>query len=435
MGKPVFLYDNRLAATVAASTTATGYAAANVIDWRPYTWWKPTALPATLTQDCGAAAAADYALVYGHDLATHGCAIDIRGSTDNFVASNVLLDTHNAADSGAILRLFGSASYRYWRLRIRPRNALLFSEQFDNAAWTKGGASISANATTAPDGATTADKLVEDTSTGSHTVLVNNFPVIANTTHTFSAYVKAAERVSGRIDVSNGGNTSGFRAYFNLTDGTVSLGTAYGTGTYSGASIQDVGDGWYRVSVTGVVDSSSTTTDLFLLLDNNTDGSSVSYTGDGASGFYVWGAQFEESSSASTYFATGSAHTMPSLAIAAIGAKLEPTTWLLQGFDPIGRTVESSTNRNANGQPLGRVIDYERWQQTITLQSVSWSWLRNTFEPAWESHLRSSPFGFCWEPDSYAAEVRLVVAGDKVDTPHRSGLLADLSIELSGVVE
>jgi hypothetical protein len=44
-------------------------------------------------------------------------------------------------------------------------NLLTYSEQFDNAAWTKGNTTISANAATAPDGQTTADKLVEDSAT------------------------------------------------------------------------------------------------------------------------------------------------------------------------------------------------------------------------------------------------------------------------------
>ena len=41
-------------------------------------------------------------------------------------------------------------------------NLLTYSEQFDNAVWTKSNASITANAIIAPDGTLTADKLVED---------------------------------------------------------------------------------------------------------------------------------------------------------------------------------------------------------------------------------------------------------------------------------
>lgn len=116
---PKCLYENRLDdGTPAASTTAAGYSVLNLRDWRAYTWWKPTALPATVTVDCGSAKAADYWAVYGHDLATQGCTIELRGSTDNFSASNVLVDTVTPSTDAAFVRHFASATYRYWRLRI-----------------------------------------------------------------------------------------------------------------------------------------------------------------------------------------------------------------------------------------------------------------------------------------------------------------------------
>lgn len=124
MAKPHIFYDNRLAdATVVASSTASGYAAANVADWRAYSWWKPAALPATLTVDCTAPRAADYALVYGHDLYTQGCTVEVRGSTDNFAASDVLVATSTPTSNDPLLLLFASASYRYWRVRITGAGA------------------------------------------------------------------------------------------------------------------------------------------------------------------------------------------------------------------------------------------------------------------------------------------------------------------------
>lgn len=118
-GLPQILHDNRLAdATPAASTTAAGYSVLNVRDWRPYTWWKPTALPATITVDCGSAKAADYAAVYGHDLGTQGATLEIRGSTDNFATSNVLVASATPTDDDPIVLTWASASYRYWRARV-----------------------------------------------------------------------------------------------------------------------------------------------------------------------------------------------------------------------------------------------------------------------------------------------------------------------------
>jgi len=111
--QPIILYENRFSdATPAASTTATGYSVLNVRDWRPYTWWKPTASPSTITVNCGSAKAADYGLVYA-EAGTY----EIRGSTDNFGASDVLKGTITLTATGLGLVQFASVSYQYWRVK------------------------------------------------------------------------------------------------------------------------------------------------------------------------------------------------------------------------------------------------------------------------------------------------------------------------------
>lgn len=120
MGLPKLFFNNRFADGIpVASSTATGnYAAANIADMRPYTWWKANALPASITVDCGSAKAADYALIYGHDLFAQGATLEVRGSTDNFSTSNVLVASHTPTTDDPFLVSFASASYRYWRIMI-----------------------------------------------------------------------------------------------------------------------------------------------------------------------------------------------------------------------------------------------------------------------------------------------------------------------------
>jgi hypothetical protein len=115
MAKPKFLYDNRFsdATPVASSTAAGDFNVLNLRDWRPFTWWKPTAVPATVTVDSVSAQARDYALVYG-EAGTY----EARGSTDNFSASNVLLATITLTATGLGLAVFASQSFRYTRLTI-----------------------------------------------------------------------------------------------------------------------------------------------------------------------------------------------------------------------------------------------------------------------------------------------------------------------------
>jgi len=120
MARPRFLYDNRFAdATPVASSTAAGdFNVANLVDFRPYTWWKPSAIPATVTVDSGSAKARDFLLVYG-EAGTY----EARGSTDNFSASNVLLATAVLSAPGLKLVPFASASHRYTRLTIPSGSA------------------------------------------------------------------------------------------------------------------------------------------------------------------------------------------------------------------------------------------------------------------------------------------------------------------------
>lgn len=120
---PFIGYDNRLADAVpVASSTASG-AAINLADFRPYTYWKPTSLPATLTVDCATAKSADKLCLFNHNLFANGCTIEVRGSTDNFSASDVLLHSYTPTADKAFVRDFTSASYRYWRIRITGTTA------------------------------------------------------------------------------------------------------------------------------------------------------------------------------------------------------------------------------------------------------------------------------------------------------------------------
>jgi len=53
MALPKFFYDNRFddATPVASSTAAGDFNVLNLRDWRPFTFWKPSAMPATVTGD------------------------------------------------------------------------------------------------------------------------------------------------------------------------------------------------------------------------------------------------------------------------------------------------------------------------------------------------------------------------------------------------
>ena len=171
-----------------------------------------------------------------------------------------------------------------------PKNLLGFTQEFDNAAWTKTNATVTANAVYAPDGTLTADKLVENTaaSTAHYVDFSSTSLVPTGSVVTASVYLKAGER--NWINLNLGTAQS---AYFNLATGTV--GTT--VGTLIGTSITSVGNGWWRCSITATTAASTGRLSVYIATANGT----LSYTGDGTSGIYVWGAQLSDSASLDPY--------------------------------------------------------------------------------------------------------------------------------------
>ena len=172
-------------------------------------------------------------------------------------------------------------------------NLLTYSEQFDNSAWAKTRASIAANTIVAPDGTITADKLIEDT-TSSNTHLIGQSPTYSDATaYTHTIYARAGGRTRFAIRQQSSGSRT---AVFDLSAGSV---VDLGIGTT--ASIQSVGNGWYRCQMTATTIGTGTTLFAVLLVDSGTN---TIYTGDGYSGIYIWGAQLEQGSSATSYIPT-----------------------------------------------------------------------------------------------------------------------------------
>ena len=172
-------------------------------------------------------------------------------------------------------------------------NLITYSEAFDNAYWTKSGSSV-VSGFVSPDGTANAFKLVEDSATSRHTITMANTPVsVAN--HSASIFVKANGRT--KIALSEEVAT-GLYASFDLTTGTVL--------SESGISskIEALADDWYRISYTSL-SGTFFLLRVCLLPDSYTTGAVTgTYTGDGTSGVYIWGAQLEQGSYATSYIPT-----------------------------------------------------------------------------------------------------------------------------------
>jgi hypothetical protein len=172
---------------------------------------------------------------------------------------------------------------------LRARyNSLTYSEELTNAAYTTVRASIaSSTAVSAPIGVSSLFKLTEDSSASNTHIFLSsaNTPVISGTRYITTIYARAAERSWFALQEGQGVTAT---AYFNLATGNV--GTVSGTGSPT-ASIEDIGNGWYRCYLNWTAVGAAARIRVFLATGDN----AVVYTGNGTSGIYLTGTQIVSS--------------------------------------------------------------------------------------------------------------------------------------------
>jgi hypothetical protein len=123
--------------------------------------------------------------------------------------------------------------------------------------------------------------------------------------YTFSIFAKAGEYTYLQLI----GNGTGFGSFAFNVDLSTGLETYYdSTGsTVNSRGIINYGNGWYKVfiSVNAISTSSNRIAPQVIPAGNSVRG--VSWTPDGTSGLYLWGAQVEVGSYATSYIPTTSA--------------------------------------------------------------------------------------------------------------------------------
>jgi hypothetical protein len=193
-------------------------------------------------------------------------------------------------------------------------NLRTFSEDFANAAYSVSTRlTVTADAIVAPNGTTTADKLVA-TLNNDQKFVETTASVISSFSYAFGMFAKKGEYEVLQISVANT-NFSGTLAYanFNLNTGTIV------SSVDCTPSIQAIGDGWFRCSVImAAATGTGANAFRFSPYASGNPGRLASYTGDGTSGVYLWGAQLEVGSFPTSYIPTTTAAATRAADVASI---------------------------------------------------------------------------------------------------------------------
>lgn len=213
------------------------------------------------------------------------------GPMDQEYKRLLVTDITPKEDHEAVLTLVDEAP-ELWDI-FGLKNLNTYSEELNNTDWFRTGTSITANALAAPDGTTTADELIEDTSTGEHftrsKLIVDLYP----STYVQSIYVhdsSTRDLTMRPVHLGDTSNTS--QINFDISAKTFSgqAGNAIDWG------YEDIGGGWLRVWLaftTTIITGIQTGFQCF--------NASTVYLGDGSSGLFLWGAQLEDSTAMTEY--------------------------------------------------------------------------------------------------------------------------------------
>jgi hypothetical protein len=190
-------------------------------------------------------------------------------------------------------------------VRRSPYNLVTFSEMFSDVAWTKNFTSVSANTSIAPNGTLTADTISADGTANLHAI-IHSISAVNGFVYTHSVYAKKG--TNNFIQLIGGAAiyTSGLVfANFDLNNGVVG---SVGAGTT--ATITNVGNGWYRCTMTATATATVTGSGLIVGLvtsATSTRGELNTLT----TNVLLWGAQLVEGTSALDYFPTTDRQNVP----------------------------------------------------------------------------------------------------------------------------
>jgi len=187
-------------------------------------------------------------------------------------------------------------------LEPQSTNLVTYSEDFSQSYWFKSDTTINVNQVTSPDGNINADSIVSSTANSVHYLRHSYVAVSSSTPYTYSFFIKPNGYT--KFGVRDNAQTGANLAYDLETESVIHSASMT-------IVVNKLKDNWFKCSITSTIGSNGVAGYALYLLDdgygtppNAGDPNNYSYTGDGVSGFYIYGFQLEQQSYPTSYIPT-----------------------------------------------------------------------------------------------------------------------------------